>query len=205
MQIHTIWLGSEIPVRYYGNIDRFRSLNPGFQHTHWRQEDVNNIIKDYGLKNLYDSMPSFITKFNLAKYVVLDRFGGVFTDLDITWRVSFSQIAKDQGFDQADLVLTHPAPTKHYHINNQLYYLLDDPFMISRPNLFMKCINFRLTRTLRIDPKTNTTHKAEPIGPFLLTEWIYAHNVRYRAFSQPGFLDKNGYYGYHEQLDLWNK
>ena len=205
MVIHTMWIGSEIPIRYYGNIDRFRAINSGFQHMHWQQNDVDNILKDYQLTELYNSMPSFITKFNLAKYTILDRFGGVFTDLDIEWKRSFTEIMNDQGFDQVDMILTHPAETKHYYINNQLVYLLDDPFIITRPNLFGQCLSFRQRRHLRMDPKTGMVHKAEPIGPFLLTEWIYANNIRHRAFSQPGFLDRNGHYGYHEQLDLWNK
>ena len=200
-----MWMGSQIPVRYYSNIDRFRSINPGFHHMHWEDRDVENILGEYGFSNLYLSMPSFITKFNLAKYTILDRFGGVFTDLDIEWRKSFLEIMRDQGFDHADMILTHPADTKHYYINGQLVYLLDDPFVITRPNLFGQCINFRNSRSLRIDPKTGVTHKAEPIGPFLLTEWIYAKGIKHRAFSQPQFLSRVGHYGYHEQLDLWNK
>lgn len=205
MFIHTMWIGTEIPIRYHGNVDRFRSLNSGFQHMHWEENDVMNLLRDYGFLDLYRSMPSFITKFNLAKYTLLDKFGGVFTDLDILWKRSFTEIMNDQGFNEVDIILTRPADTKHYYINNQLVYLLDDPFIITRPNLFRACINFRSRRNLRIDPKTGVTHKAEPIGPFLLTEWLHANPIRVRSFSQPEFLSSIGHYGYHEQMDLWNK
>jgi len=205
MIIHTMWIGSEIPIRYHGNIDRFKALNPGFQHIHWAQNDIINILGNYNLIELYNSIPSFITKFNLAKYVILDKFGGVFTDLDIQWKKSFIEIMNDQEFNHIDILLTHPVDTAHYYINDSIVYLLDDPFIIARPNLFSQCLDFRFKRELRIDPKTKAVHKAEPIGPFLLTEWIYANQIRYRAFSQTEFLGTNGLYGYHEQLDLWNK
>lgn len=202
MIVHTIWLGSDIPVRYQVNIKTHQQLNPGFHFIHWSDNDVIKLLTEYNLIDLYNTL-SFISKFNLAKYIVLDKFGGVFTDLDIKWKKPFTQIMNDYNFNQVDLILTHSA-YPNFYINNELTVLLDDPFIISKQGILNRCIDYRLNRVLRIDPTTNKTHKAEPIGPFLLTEWVYNNKIKVSVFNQENYLDWNGYYGNHEQLGLWS-
>ena len=202
MIVHTIWLGSDIPVRYQVNIKTHQLLNPGFHFIHWSDNDVIKLLTEYNLIDLYNTL-SFISKFNLAKYIVLDKFGGVFTDLDIKWKKPFIQIMNDYNFNQVDLILTHSA-YPNFYINNKLTALLDDPFIISKQGVLSECINYRINRTLRIDPSTNKIHKAEPIGPFLLTEWVHNNKIKTSVFNQENYLDWNGYYGNHEQLGLWN-
>ena len=104
--VHTIWLGSDIPVRYHNNIKIHQQLNPGFNFMHWSDNDIIQLLDEYNLKNTYHSL-SFMSKFNLAKYILLDKFGGIFTDLDIKWKKSFNQIMNDYNFNQVDLILTH--------------------------------------------------------------------------------------------------
>jgi len=202
MIIHSIWLGSDMPVRYQTNIKIQQQLNPGFHFMYWNDNDVIKLLSEYNLVDIYYTLP-FISKFNLAKYIILDKFGGIFTDLDIKWKKPFTQIMNDYNFNQVDLILTHSA-YPNFYINNKLIVLLDDPFIISKQGILNKCVKYRLNRNLRIDPATNDIHKAEPIGPFLLTEWIYNNNINVNYFSQANYLDGNGYYGNHEQLSLWN-
>jgi hypothetical protein len=197
-----MWLGSDIPVRYHDNIKIHQQLNPGFHFMHWSDNDVIRLLDEYSLKDIYHSL-SFMSKFNLAKYILLDKFGGIFTDLDIKWKKSFNQIMNDYNFNQVDLILTHSA-YPNFYIDDELKVLLDDPFIIAKPGVLSKCIDYRINRRLRIDPATNKVHKAEPIGPFLLTEWVHYNNIKVSIFSQEHYLDWNGYYGNHEQLGLWN-
>jgi hypothetical protein len=202
MIVHTIWLGSDIPVRYQSNIKTHQQLNNGFHFIHWSDNDVIRLLTEYNLLDLYYTL-SFINKFNLAKYIILDKFGGVFTDLDIKWKKSFAQIINDFNFNQVDLILTHSAYSDFY-IENKLTVLLDDPFIISKQGILNECVNYRINRELRIDPVTNKVHKVEPIGPFLLTEWVHYNNIKVSVFSQEHYLDGVGYYGNHEQLGLWS-
>lgn len=202
MIIHTIWLGGDIPAKYQSNIKTHQQLNSGFYFTHWSDNDVIRLLTEYNLINLYYTLP-FMSRFNLAKYSILDKFGGIFTDLDIKWKKPFTQIMNDFNFNQVDLILTHSV-YPNFYINNELKFLLDDPFIISKQGILDKCIRYRVNRSLRIDPATNKVHKAEPIGPFLLTEWAHYNNIKVSVFSQEHYLDWNGYYGNHEQLGLWN-
>jgi hypothetical protein len=134
-------------------------------------------------------------KCNLAKYTVLAKYGGIVTDLDIKWKKSFYQIEKDNNFPQVDLILTYPFTPE----------LFDEAFIITKPGLFNDCLDYSKQRTnLKTDILTGGQHKLEPIGPFLLTEWINKKNINVSYFSQVNYLDGNGHYGNHEQLGLWS-
>lgn len=202
--IHTIWLGSDIPVRYQENINTLRRLNPHYQHIHWQDRDSEKLLSEYNLIEEYNSL-NFISKFNLVKYIVLDKFGGIYTDLDIKWKKPFDQIMADQNYGNSiDIILSH-SMYPNFYIDDKPYHLLDDPFIIARQGIMKNCIEYRKKRILRIDPETNTIHKAEPIGPFLLSEWIYKNKIKIGVFNQERYLDGNGYYGNHEQLGLWDR
>jgi hypothetical protein len=134
-------------------------------------------------------------KCNLAKYAVLAKYGGIVTDLDIKWKKPFYQIERDNNFPQADLIVTYPFTSD----------LFDEAFIIAKPGLFNDCLEYSKQRTnLKIDISTGEQHKLEPIGPFLLTEWINRKNINVSYFSQANYLDGNGHYGNHEQLGLWS-
>jgi mannosyltransferase OCH1-like enzyme len=134
MVINTIWLGPEIPVRYNKNIQRLRDLNRGLLHMHWQDRDILDLIKQSNLEDLYTKIP-FISKLNLAKYLVLHTIGGVFTDLDIYWKIPFLQIAGDQNFNHVEIILSY-SNYSDLSIENTLTHLLDDPFIITKPGLF---------------------------------------------------------------------
>jgi len=203
MFIHYIWLGGDIPHKYTSNYRTCSELNPGYQLMFWKDSDINTLLLELGLEKRLPEYASFISKYNLAKYAVLHKYGGIYTDLDIKWKKSFTQIMVDNNFPGVDVVLSHSA-YPGFCIEGVEVSLLDDPFIISKPNIFGDCLEFSKKRTrLRIDPETKNIHKAEPIGPFLLTEWVYVKGINIRYFSQAGHLDWNGYYGNHEQLGLW--
>ena len=192
--IHYIWIGGDIPVKYMPNIKLCAQLNPSYQITYWRDNDIFSLISKLDLIDLYNNI-SFIGKCNLAKYVVLAKYGGIVTDLDIKWKKSFYQIEKDNNFPQVDLVLTYPFIPE----------VFDDAFIIAKPGVFNDCIEYSKQRTnLKIDLSTGKQHKLEPIGPFLLTEWINIKNINVSYFSQANYLDGNGHYGNHEKLGLWH-
>jgi hypothetical protein len=194
MMIHYVWIGGEIPIKYMPNIKTCSRLNPGYNIIYWRDNDILNLLFDLGLLELYNTL-SLMGKCNLAKYSILAKYGGVVTDLDIKWKKSFYQIEKDNNFPQVDLILTYPF-TKD---------LFDEAFIIAKPGLFNDCIEYSKQRSnLKTDIITGKQHTLEPIGPFLLTEWVNKRNINFNYFSQANYLDGNGHYGNHEQLGLWS-
>jgi hypothetical protein len=209
MKVHYIWIGTEeIPFKYLDNFKKCTSLNPIFSFQIWKNHDCINILDEYGLSNYWLEL-TFICKCNLLKYLILHKFGGIYTDFDITWKISFTKILNDFNFGYNDLILT-VLDNNPININNNLVDLLDDPFIVSKPNILGACINYCKNRNkLKYDGdffiknKQLKIHDLEPIGPFGLTEWIYFNNIKFSSFHQSMLLDKNGYFGKHEQKTIW--
>ena len=195
--VHYIWIGgSEIPPNYLTNYQRCTQLNPYFNFKVWRNEECLQLVSEYGLMDIFSPL-TFICKYNLIKYIILHKFGGIYTDFDIEWNISFDKIINEYKFPDVDIVLSHTlTPT------------MDDPFIITKPNIFGSLINYCKNRTelkydgeLYMETGKIEIHKSEPFGPFGLTEWI--KNMNYTSFSQQSLLDSNGAYGIHSQKSGW--
>lgn len=184
-------------------------LNKGYEFMIWQDGDVDRLMmeEEEDIQKLYTNPKNLINKYNLTKYTILKKYGGVYTDLDIEWRKSFNQVAADNQYPaNKDIVLTHSA-YPNYRIGNTIVKVLDDPFIITKPGVMKGCLDYRKEREgkERIDAlkDTNEIHEIEPIGPFLLTEWVYTKEIRASIINQEGYLDWNGYYGSHEQMAKW--
>lgn len=193
--VHYIWIGgSEIPSPYLANYQKCIQLNPLFKFKIWRNEECLQLVSEYELMETFTPL-TFICKYNLIKYLVLHKFGGIYTDFDIEWKVSFNEIM--DKYPNVDIILTHTlTPT------------IDDPFIISKSNIFGSLINYCKNKTelkydgeLYIKTGKIEIHKSEPFGPFSLTEWI--KNMNYISFPQQSLLDENGKYGIHFQKSNW--
>ncbi len=202
MDVHYIWIGgNEIHKNYLGKFQKCVRLNPSFNFKIWKNEECLALVEEYSLIDVFTPL-SFICKYNLIKYLVLHKFGGIYTDFDIKWKQSFSTIVKNHNFPYVDVILTAVPPI----------YVLDDPFIISKPNIFGGCISYCKKKDKKdwvIDGdlylKTGEikSHPSEPFGPFSLTEWAKKNQINYTFFHQDKFLDRNGFYGNHIQTNTW--
>ena len=199
MDVNYIWIGGEVPLHYMNNYNKCFKLNPQFSFNIWRNEDCLKLVSEFGLIEMFNSI-SFICKCNLLKYIVLHKFGGIYTDFDITWKQPFLKIMNDFNYPNVDIVLTSTNENT----------LMDDPFIISKPNIFGSCISYCRNRTqLKYDgeiyKKTGQlkTHELEPFGPFGLTEWLEHDKINYSYFSQQTLLDNKGFFGVHQQKSTW--
>ena len=197
IDVHYIWIGgSEIPSLYLANYQRCIQLNPSCNFLVWKNDECMKLVEEYGLMDVFTPL-TFICKFNLIKYIVLHKFGGIYTDFDIEWKVPFGEIANKYNFPNVDIVLS-----------STLTPIIDDPFIITKPNIFGGLINYCKNRTelkydgeLYMETGKLEIHKSEPFGPFGLTEWI--KNMKYTSFPQQSLLDSNGRYGIHSQKSGW--
>jgi hypothetical protein len=197
MNVHYIWIGgSDIPINYLNNFQNCVKLNPSFTFKIWKNEECLALVEEYKLIETFTPL-SFICKYNLIKYIILHKFGGIYTDFDIEWKISFNEIMEKYNFPNVDIVLS-----------STLTPIMDDPFIISKPNIFGGLINYCKNRTelkydgeLYVETGKLEIHKSEPFGPFGLTEWI--KNINYISVSQKLLLDDNGSYGIHSQKSGW--
>jgi len=209
MIVHYIWIGAdEVPIPYLNNFRKCVALNPSFQFQIWKNQDCTNLLNEHELLEYWSSL-TFACKCNLLKYLVLHKFGGIYTDFDIKWKIPFIKILNDFDLGYHDLILTI-LDNNPIQVNGKLVELMDDPFIVSKPNILGGCINYCRNRTdLKYDGEIYKNiqelriHKTEPIGPFGLTEWLYKNNIRFAGFHQMTLLDHSGYFGEHEQRMNW--
>lgn len=207
MLVHYIWIGSNsIPQEYLDNLEKCKQLNPQHEFKLWKDNDCLQLINDY---EYWSSLPTLISKTGYLRYLVLDKFGGIYSDFDIKWKIPFDIILKENRTDNRLLLTFNPFASTI--IDDKNIYLLDDPFIYSEPGILGDCIQYCKNRTqLKNDGdwylKTGELrqHPLEPIGPFGLTEWVYYNNIDIDFFSQVGFIDQfKGKYGIHKQQTNW--
>ena len=212
MLVHYIWVGNkEIPSRYIKNYEKCIKINPEFSFRVWKNDECLAILADNNLLDYWSTL-TFVCKCNLLKYLILDKFGGIYSDFDISWNMPFNKILNEVLYYNFDLVLPafHDNPIL---VRDKIVYLLDDPFIYSKPNILGSCIKFCMERVkLKHDGDTYmktkqfSPNRLEPIGPFGLTEWAHILEINFNYFFQDTLLDKkSGVFGFHEQNTNWSK
>jgi hypothetical protein len=213
MEIHFIWIGGQpIPDKYMDNFNICQRLNPQSTCRIWTNDQCLALLEETNLMEYWSTL-SFICKYNLLKYLILDKFGGIYSDLDITWKTSFSKILNDMEFNHFHAIFTVVDSYTPINVGSIVVDLVDDPFIVCRKGILGKCIEYCQTRTkLKHDGelymKTNILqpHKSEPVGPFGLTEWLYTKsNIKFNLMAQMDLLNGRCLYGNHEQKGEWNK
>lgn len=211
MIVHYIWIGSNpIPQEYLFNLEKCKQLNPQYEFKIWGNDESLQLIADNNHIEYWSSL-TFICKLNFIKYLILDKFGGIYTDFDIEWNKSFQEIFNITSISSGILLSINNYSLMF--IDNKPTYILDDPFIYSNPGIFDSCLKYCMSRTkltqdgnLYQETGESKPHKSEPIGPFGLTEWIYYNNININSFTQSGNLDQLiGKFGFHRQKGDWDK
>ena len=94
--LHSVWIGDQTPKFDFRT--SWRKVMPDFKITHWN--DVN-IKQEFGddntLKSLYNHYgPTMISDYVRLK--ILQRYGGVYADIDVMFLKDISKFLKNQGF-----------------------------------------------------------------------------------------------------------
>jgi len=211
MLIHYIWIGSNsIPQEYLLNLERCKQLNPQYEFKVWENDESLQLLKDNNYVEYWSNL-TFICKYNMIKYLILDKFGGIYTDFDIYWNKPFQEIFNT--FSTPSKILLSANDYSSIPIDGKVVHLLDDPFICSEPGMFGACLEYCMNRTklvndgdIYLETGELKSHKSEPIGPFGLTKWVYYNNININYFTQSGNLDQlKGRFGFHRQKGDWNK
>jgi len=82
--LHQTWKTADIPERFNKYVSSWRSLNPGWRYQLWTDRDCRSFVRDQypGLLELYDSYTSNINRADVARYLLLHHYGGLYADLD---------------------------------------------------------------------------------------------------------------------------
>ena len=82
--LHQLWKDRAIPARYASFRESWRRHNPGWELRLWTDRDLAALV-DAGYPRLASVFAGYkhpISRADLGRYLVLNRFGGVYADLD---------------------------------------------------------------------------------------------------------------------------
>lgn len=89
-KIHQIWLSGEaIPAQYQKWSEGWKKIHPDFEYILWDAEKV----KEFELYNqLKDKCSSWAQKSDVLRYCILERYGGIYADMDYECYKNFSPL-----------------------------------------------------------------------------------------------------------------
>lgn len=88
--IHQIWIGSPLPERFEKMVASWKEHHPDWQYILWDDESLNS----FTLVNqeLFDSTSNYGAKADILRYEILQRFGGLYVDIDYECLKPFDEL-----------------------------------------------------------------------------------------------------------------
>ncbi|KAL2914369.1 alpha-1,6-mannosyltransferase Och1 [Polyrhizophydium stewartii] len=112
--IHQSWRDGNLPPETMPNVEEFQALS-GFTHLLWTDADLSDFVRKYhpSIHSLYLALPKPILRVDLARYLLLLTFGGVYSDID-TRPLRRPDNWADQHASAAHLIVGIEADTLEY-------------------------------------------------------------------------------------------
>ena len=106
-----MWTTSEIPTRWKRSAKTWLAQNEDFAYCLWTHAELEAFVADeYAwLWSTYNGYAYFIQRCDVARYLILYHYGGVYADLDDVCRTSLSVVFAETP-DKAGMVLTPAVP-----------------------------------------------------------------------------------------------
>lgn len=86
--IHQVWIGSEFPEKYREWANSWTKINKNWEYKLWTEDNLLPLMNDQQ-KKWYFKTSSFGPKSDLARFLVLSKFGGIYCDTDFECLKSF--------------------------------------------------------------------------------------------------------------------
>lgn len=190
--VHYIWVGTaEVPTHFMLNYENTIEMNHGYSFKLWKDQDILPLLATYTDRYITSSI---FHKLQIAKYMVSNTFGGIYSDFDIEWKVPFNVVT--DLFGEYELVL--PKRKSLYFFNRgQKTTMIDDFVIISKPQITKSYLDFCLVREEQKDDKT------EPFSVYALTEWCLGNsNIGFLTPEQI-YDDPTCTFAYHYNKRTW--
>jgi glycosyltransferase involved in cell wall biosynthesis len=96
--IHQTWKTAEIPAAYQHWQNSWRVMHPDFEYRLWTNEDIEDFIRDQTVEVqiLFYNYQDNICRIDLARYLILQKFGGLYVDLDFECLHPHHRLFKEQ-------------------------------------------------------------------------------------------------------------
>jgi hypothetical protein len=95
--IHQIWLGPNLPPAYFVEFqDRIKTLHPDWEYHLWNESDLEDLKLDNW--DIVEKSANFAEKSDIIRGDLLDRFGGVYMDVDMDLRYPLHELHEKYDF-----------------------------------------------------------------------------------------------------------
>jgi mannosyltransferase OCH1-like enzyme len=89
--IHHIWLENDrLPTIYNHYINTWKKFHIDWQFKLWLAQDIEKL--DFADKELYQNARTYEEKLDIARLVILDKYGGIFVDVNIECLSRFDEL-----------------------------------------------------------------------------------------------------------------
>jgi len=95
--IHQIWVGPKVPPSYFVTFQqKWKTLHPDWEYHLWTDSELEDLNLE--LQDLIEASPNFAEKSDIIRSELLDRFGGVYLDVDMDPFHSLDELHKKYDF-----------------------------------------------------------------------------------------------------------
>lgn len=163
--VHYIWVGENpIPESFKVNANRAMSINPDYTFKIWTDSEIIPVLNEYALQYQHSTI---FHKLQIARYIILDKFGGFYSDFDIWWKIKFDIVYG--MIDECDVVF----PKRHslyFYNRGQKTDLIDDFVIIAKPGNTKEFLKYCERNQ---DKRDSKNPKTDPYSVYALTEWLF--------------------------------
>jgi mannosyltransferase OCH1-like enzyme len=168
--VHQIWLGGPVPEKYTSWMQTWASMR-GWEYKLWTDAD----IAEFSMYNrdIYDQSTNLGEKSDIARLEILNRFGGLYVDVDFE---CFKPEIFDELHQSFDFYMCFE-PLEHGFINYFNMFKVCNALIASRANhpLMQDLVTNLRANYHAYDPHCGTIEKT---GPSYLTRIICRHEQR---------------------------
>jgi hypothetical protein len=213
MNISFVWIGGNVPSSFIKNYKTTVNLNSHHSVRLFQDADIEHLAKLYNILGIYQKL-NLVNRVNLAKYLVLHYYPGVYSDIDIRWKVGVDGLLNDLPTTFYNKAYW---PNHFMSDNNpewiscvrpyiwdkeeEYCYTFDDHLVYAGDGASKKLIDFCLSRLASRDFFSNFFF--EPFGPISITKLIYNKGLRARGWNDKQ-VQANGIYCIHDSTRLWD-
>jgi len=92
--IHQTWKSVQVPARFQAAAQSWRDRHPGWEYVLWTDADIDRFVRDHfpQIVPLFRRYPDQIQRVDAFRYLLLQRVGGIYADLDIECLQSFESL-----------------------------------------------------------------------------------------------------------------
>lgn len=197
--IHQIWFqGLNIPDSYPNYSDSWKKYHPNYKYILWDKKMIDELIRN-NYPQYYDTyldLKHMVQKIDMAKYIILYHYGGIYVDMDCECLKSVDNFIKGKQVILAKLYLNSFEKLLIFGLDYAFDDVIQNGIMFSTKehpffkNLVDNIVSVDKTKYLF---ETDINYIFRTTGPGLLTKCYYSYNKNDIYIDNSKIVDPVGF------------